>query len=216
MPVLVKKHQSCLFVHVPKTGGSSLEAAARRLGWTELLSIRRLHADQVRCFRSTPQHFHAAILESFLDCSRFDKVFLICRHPFERFKSEYYWQLTQRMTRDSPATWTSRVIAELDKDRWAFDNHLRPQHEFVLTSRRPAIFRLEEGGIDKALAHMDGEHEGRPSGVDLVPRIYRKVVGHGKKKRSFRTETIESEFETVRSKVEKIYEDDYKFFGYEC
>ena len=90
MSIFVKHGIRCLFVHIPKTGGTSVERSLRAFGWFEPLIVRAQHVTEVRYLKATPQHFHADLLEALFRWEEINLAFAICRHPFDRMKSEYY------------------------------------------------------------------------------------------------------------------------------
>ncbi len=211
MPILVKNGKSCLFIHIPKAGGSSFEAVAKKLGWTELISVRGFNSEEIKFLKSSPQHFHAEILDEILNYERLDKSMVLCREPFSRLKSEYYWQLAQGLHLSSPTVWLKESFDILENNPYVFDNHLRPQVEFMPRGVNVEIFRLEDGGIKKALLCLMGEEAGwrnrfRNSYVDFLMR-------HEKK--SKKNEEIEKEFLGLKGLIVERYAADYEFFGYE-
>lgn len=207
MPVLLKNDKSALFIHVPKCGGTSFEALARKIGWQEVFSIRGIHASKLGMFNCSPQHFHAELLQSIFDISRFDSVFSIVRHPFNRLKSEYYWQLKQGITTKTPDEWWHEVAKEFRQNPFIHDNHIRPQHEFLVECENLQIFRLEDDGISSALAHLPGS-----SFLDSAKRAV--LTGRIREKRSTYSDDIERQFSRLRPDIEAFYDADMRKLGY--
>ena len=88
MPVAVVNGRSVLFVHIPKTGGSSVERYLSRHG-SVLLQGNGRDAG-LRC---SAQHLHAEALASIDAADGHDWSFTIVRHPVARLVSEYRYQM---------------------------------------------------------------------------------------------------------------------------
>lgn len=68
-----------LFVHIPKTGGSTMEA------WLHDLGPRALrYPKKGEGLLTPPQHFHAALLERIVPPEFYDDAFCIVRDPLDR------------------------------------------------------------------------------------------------------------------------------------
>ena len=152
MPLMIKDNISSFFIHIPKCGGSSLERLMKNRGWLELLSIRGVHINQLKAMKCSPQHMHAELLKQIVCFDECEKVVSIIRDPKERLQSEYFWQLKQGITNLSPENWIDKTFEEYEKDPYIYDNHIRPQVEFIVEKTK--TFKLEEGGVYKALDYI--------------------------------------------------------------
>ncbi len=170
MPIFRRDGRSILFVHVPKTGGSSVERVFRDSGWSRHLLDGRMGPGTINHLRwCTPQHMHAAMLEANLRLDRFDLVFVLVRDPVARLCSEYLWRNRNRSPKvgQRPVErWARRALTAYERDPFVYDNHLRPQHEFLLPGAE--VHRFEDG-VDAALADLDARH--RLGLVRDVPRV---------------------------------------------
>lgn len=132
MPVFRKDSKKILFVHIPKTGGSSIEAMMKRSGWE-----CGFHRVQPPGFlKITPQHYHGELLQTIFDINKFDFCFSVVRDPVSRFISEYKYRNkhkynSQLTTQIDINKWAKGVFKKYQKNKSIFDNHLRPQSEFV-------------------------------------------------------------------------------------
>ncbi len=179
----------------------------RRLGWQEVFSVRGINASKLDMFKCTPQHFHADLLQRVFDFEQFDAALSIVRHPFDRLKSEYYWQRKQGDMTRTPHDWWSHTIKAFSQDPFIYDNHIRPQHEFLIGSRKLEIFKLEEGGLRSAVAHLPG--------TSLVERAKMSIQKLDiREKSSAYEERIETEFSEFRSEIESFYKEDMDKLGY--
>jgi hypothetical protein len=208
MPVFTKEGVRCLFIHIPKAGGTSLESALRRLGWADQLILHE-PITQVRHFKTSPQHFHGPLLEEIMRWEMLDGAFTICRHPFERLKSEFYWQQASGTAPSaSPSLWLQSVFDTFGRDPYAFDNHLRPQHEFLPAGRSVKVFKLEDAGVEQAVAFADGLSRASPLRRWMLDRFPRR-------RHSFeKSAAVEAEFSALRGRIEAAYAVDMAFFGY--
>lgn len=208
MPVLIKDHAAALFIHIPKCGGSSFARLAVAAGWQELFSIRGIHADRLNYFRCTPQHFHDELLTQVFDLDRFNAVVTIVRHPFNRLKSEYYWQHKQKATQAAPDTWWNDIRKAYRDNPFVLDNHIRPQTEFLVASDKLEIFQLEQDGLQRALRALPGY-----SFKDRVKSSLRDARQWEKK--SVYDDSTEVAFSRLRPEIEEFYAQDMARFCYE-
>lgn len=164
MPVLHAGGATVLFVHVPKTGGTSIATALRELG--QLAGVDG-HHDGSSGLPCSPQHFHAPLLRAVHEdfrapASPFAYAFMVVRDPFDRLVSEFRWRLARRagsgvvgryrrrvrlpgMAVDGElfADWFAEVSSAFAVDPFCLDNHIRPQSEFEVFSLE--VHRFEDG-----------------------------------------------------------------------
>ncbi len=171
MPSLTLPDRLIWFAHCPKTGGTSVEQlmvsrwgnAVDHLHWGWDLWWRRggwRMADPP----NSPQHLIWQDAVKQLPQMP-DVVFAVVRDPVARMESEYRWQRRHRR-----GTRLGRVLAHLPFGIWlrlmlavvrinpyAFDNHFRPQSDFV--PENATVFRLEAGlsPIAAWLSEVTGE-----------------------------------------------------------
>ena len=199
MPILVRKEKSVLFVHIPKCGGSSFLKAMNHRGWKELLSIRGLHANQLRFLRCSPQHLHAELLNQLIKPEAFDHIVTLVREPLSRLRSEYCWQKNQGMTDLQPDQWIEKTFAAFEKNPFLDDNHIRPQSDFLLNTDQP--FKLEEDGVHKALEAVSSITDGNVSAIEKV-------------KSTQKSPAILEAFEVAKHCIYEFYKRDYELLKY--
>lgn len=143
MPIIQLNDKYVLFIHIPKTGGASIEQAFRNFGKVSMFDARHNNPN----FHCSPQHFHLAPLKRLLPFDLFLYKFTIVRNPFSRLVSEYRMRFGNKFLKgDSiPAfdQWVESIFLEYKKNNWLYDNHIRPQTEFI--NNTLVIFRFEEG-----------------------------------------------------------------------
>ena len=192
MPSLRLPNQLIWFAHCPKAGGTSVErilvdtwgGRVAHLHWGWDLWWRNggwRHADPP----NSPQHLTWADAQQALDRHP-SAVFALVRDPVARLASEHRYQRHLRR-----GSWMGRAIAHLPFSMWlrlmlavqarhpfAFDNHLRPQSDFVPADAM--TFRLEDG-MEAPIAWLEAITEtrlpapsrhletGRPTSPDVDP-----------------------------------------------
>lgn len=140
---------------------------------------------------SSPQHLIWEDAERVLPCPP-DVVFALVRDPVDRMVSEYRFQREKRrgsrfgryLARLPFSLWLRLMLHLVRLNPYAFDNHLRPQSDFVPDGA--AIFRLEDGM--KPLGLWVAEQTGYPdnfptefpqhlSGTGVMPQISARDKG---------------------------------------
>lgn len=209
MPILLKNDKSCLFIHIPKTGGSNFLKTARAGLWRIEMSISGLRADQLRMLKCAPQHYHWELIRQVVRPERFDRIIAITRHPFSRFVSEYGWQKAQGLTDLSMAAWAEKTLEDYAADPYTADNHIRPQCEFIPESlpAKAEIFRLENKGVARAFREIStmAAPPARRAVLDALP-----VSG-----RSSSIKALPADLEQFREDLQSLYGRDFNRFGYD-
>lgn len=137
MPLFKINSKVVLFVHIPKTGGTSIEVALHKMGPT------CLHR-KVQGMPTPSQHFHAELLGALIPEDFCDYAFTVCRNPYARILSEYRHQAARDKHRgETLDRWIRRALKEYGRNPYLHHNHIRPQTEFLLP--RVEIFRFESG-----------------------------------------------------------------------
>lgn len=206
MPVFIKDERYVLFPHVPKTGGTSIERLFHRNGWNMFLRDAKVGKGSMHYVRRcSPQHMHAALLREVIDLSRVDLCFMVVRDPIARFRSEYAMRQKDPSRTDAASVeaWAERILARYERNPYALDNHIRPQHEFLLPDTE--VFRLEDT-LDAMMAQLNEQH-------DLgVPN----EVGHRLKSTDL-TGISSRDVEispTLEKTLRELYAEDYRQFGF--
>lgn len=144
MPVLSKDGKNFLFVHIPKTGGTTVEKTFQNAGFE--IKYRTSAGTPVnKVTRCTPQHFHGELLESIFHLDRFDGIFTVVRHPYTRIQSEYAMRTKkiEKYANKIVLKWLKRKTTEFSANPFVNDNHIRPQADFLVPKTQ--VFKLEDG-----------------------------------------------------------------------
>ncbi|MFT6988630.1 MAG: hypothetical protein ACJASL_000594 [Paraglaciecola sp.] len=179
MPILTKKGKRYYFAHVPKTAGTSLYVWFYRNGYEiENLSMHKgfgtytsfnneFMVEQFKIkgklanYRGSIQH---ATFDVWKNWGPFDGSFAIIRNPYSRYKSEikflfksYCAGIAEKQTASELACFRSALYKKIKKDfnndRSIFDNHIRPQKEFLDEDTR--IFSFESNWADELAQYLD-------------------------------------------------------------
>jgi hypothetical protein len=211
MPVLIRNDKTALFIHIPKTGGSSLEKNMADLGWREVLSIRGMPADRLKFIKASPQHFHAEILKDIFNFEKFSSIVAITRDPFNRLKSEYYWHFKNLDTWPDLEVWIKEIISRVRDEPNINDNHIRPQVDFLPQGVDVELFKLEDDGVLQAQIAICGGYEEKPK--TLIQRLRNQKNNHDKVSKYI--PEIEAAFAAQRTIIADFYAADYARFGYD-
>jgi hypothetical protein len=206
VPVFIKDQRYVLFPHVPKTGGTSIERLFQHNGWRMHLRDAKVGKGRLHYVRRcSPQHLHAAVLRELIDLSRVDLCFMVVRDPIARFRSEYAMR-QKDPTKSDPASvddWAGRILARYDRNPYTLDNHIRPQHEFLLPDTE--VFRLEDG-LDAMMASLNERHDlGVPT--EVGHRLKSKDR-HGLASRDVQLSP------DLEARLRDLYAEDYRQFGF--
>lgn len=208
MPVFRKDGRNILFVHIPKTGGSSIERAFRSSGYRSLYLDGKLGPSSWNHLRRCPpQHMHGELLELLFRLERFDHIFMVVRDPIARFRSEYLWRHRNKeeFTIDGPTVqrWAKKALRKHSGNPFAWHNHIRPQVDFLVPGI--TVFPFEEG-LDRVLDHLNSTWE-----LGLVNELPR--VREGEATTSFASKDVEITPE-LEDNLRDFYREDFVRFGY--
>ena len=215
MPIFSKANINILFIHIPKSAGSTIEKIGSDMGWKESFSVRGKSLKEIRYCKASLQHLHAKPLESILNLEQFDSIFTIVRNPFARFKSEYYWQRSQEITDLCVDDWIIDTFEKYRGNSYIYDNHIRPQVEFIPTGTNLEIFKLEDGGVEKAKEILYGLSKESANINSWVKRLTYFFTPERREKRSLKDPSIEARFAQNYDRIVEFYHQDYLKFSYE-
>jgi len=203
MPAYRINGKNVLFIHVPKTGGTSVERflagvspVSLHNGGVKLLRPVR----DARFTRSLPlQHFHGALLEAMFAPGFFDYAFMIVRDPLDRMTSEYRHSLKLGRidTRLAFDSWLRLSLAIARAAPNLRNNHYRPQADFICFGAE--VFKFEQG-VGQIMAQVAER-------LGVAPPA---SVPH--ERRSQGPEIAVSA--ASRERIRKAYAGDYAKFGY--
>ncbi len=139
MPLFRRGPQTVFFVHIPKTGGTSVEETFKSEGWIEALRMK----DALGYLPATPQHLQADLYTKLVPAQFYDYAFTVVRNPFARLASEYRMRKEEGSWSGGFGEWLDLRLREYAENPYVADNHLRPQVEFLVPDLQ--VFRFEDG-----------------------------------------------------------------------
>lgn len=200
MPIYTRREppQRVVFLHIPKTGGSSIEHAMRAAGYDQALYDGGAYLDP-------PQHWTADMLATSIK-DGFDIAFTVVRHPLDRLRSEYDYQCSSRhplrhvkvqplLTTADFDTWVNYVLDRYDADPSIYGHHMRPQVEYLLPG--VIVLRYEDGHLTRQV---------RSAGVPCGPVLNFNEAA---------ARTTPDVSEATMRRIRTVYAEDYRRFGYE-
>lgn len=199
MPFIETSGIRMLFIHIPKTGGTSIEKSMGNLAPLNLC-VRAI----LPFLKVPPEHFTYHNICALFGENFFDYVFTVVRNPYQRIESEFRMRsllAKERFFKELPKFpfWLEQTLDQAMRDRNVYANHLRPQIEFV--GEGINVFRYEDG-LDNVVNVIS-----KNTGVKLsLPE--EKIL----ETNDFKAE-IEWTSESIRL-VNCFYADDFKCFSY--
>nr|WP_240494010.1 sulfotransferase family 2 domain-containing protein [Paracoccus sp. SM22M-07] len=143
MPYLQHQGRRLLYLHVPKTGGSTVET------WLKTISPLHFHSVGVpAALCCVPQHFRMVDFKALFGKGYFDNAVMTVRNPYDRIPSEYrmrallagkvFWKAWP-----SFSLWLEANLEAAAENPFHLDNHMRPQWEFHGSDVE--VWRFEDG-----------------------------------------------------------------------
>jgi len=201
MPIFLKEGQAIFFVHVPKTGGRTIESRFMKSDYQ--LAYIDMEPTGLNRFRlCSPQHMDANQYTRLFDLSAFDFMFAVVREPVSRLKSELAMHLQIGFRNDVAQNdqWVLDGLKRYRENPYVYDNHLRPQSEFIV----PGIDVMKfEDGFDTIFSSIQSQH----IGISLVPGDTR--IGSRVEKSGFDSADVELSGSVVE-RVKDFYIADYR------
>lgn len=149
MPAYRINGRNVLFLHVPKTGGTTIERFLGAHSATSLhnggIKLLRPVRGSLMFFALPMQHFHGALIESMFGPGFFDYAFMVVRDPIERMKSEYrHSRVLWRPDAYMPfSPWIALALGLTHLTPNLRNNHFRRQVDFRCFGAE--VFRFEDG-----------------------------------------------------------------------
>jgi len=207
MPYFPK--QSVLYIHIPKTGGTSIEKYFaqkefqnkcnqdhivtcqdfRTQWWIKQLQHDDSYLYSLKNFKylsHSAQHMTVKEIKDVMDISRVKRIIVSVRDPYTRFLSDLMY-----VFQDRKYTNIDQMVEEYERqvlrDGYnAFDNHARPQHNFIEgLDKTYDIVKCETLTYDmQKLGYKDFDEKENTSNKDyttmITPKVREYVLKHYK------------------------------------
>lgn len=197
MPLFIQKKQKVLFLHIPKTGGTTVEEFLEQEFEMLCHSVGKPGALKV-----TPQHLQESDLRMIFNGVFWDYSFAIVRNPYDRIESEYFYRTKSAIKeygkRPGFSKWVLNNIANVKKNPYHLDNHLQPQCYFI--EEGTEVFYFEDG-----FPYIMNS---------LIEKLHLINVYEDKKKNASERKPVEWSIE-ARLAVNEFYVQDFQLFDYE-
>lgn len=132
MPLMLKHDTKIWFIHIPKTGGTSIVANLREMG----VQVKHIDEEPV-AHGVTLQHLTPEQLDHRISHWKNYPAFAVMRDPWHRTQSEYHYQRALGLTQhESMEDWLVQKLRAYRKDNSVDDNHIRPQVDFIREDTR--------------------------------------------------------------------------------
>lgn len=202
MPLYINNEQAVTFLHIPKTGGTTIESWLNETGKYQQVFFSQKKLEDMLV---TPQHLgYRTLTELTKTLNRpFEYKFAVVRNPFDRIVSEFFYRIklgSIQLGDNAESLFSPWVVHNLRKYKNTpdvLDNHLRPQTYFV--NDDVEIFKFEDG-IQNILGRVSNRL-GIPGDLQVEP----KKVGEKKEVQWS---------QTAIDMVLKSYEQDFEQFSY--
>lgn len=199
MPILKIRETNVYFIHIPKTGGETVERYLAQVGslgffWPKM--------DQT-LFQCTPQHFDVEMMAPLFPKNYFDYRFAVVRHPLDRVVSEYKMRVRTPFSKGrkipSFEAWFMQVLTIMARKPRVLDNHMNQQFKFVDDTTK--VFKFEDGIIE----NLKQVQQDLGVEFDFSKNIHRQ--------NSPKDIVIEMSDKTIL-KIADLYAEDFEAFGY--
>jgi len=199
---------SCLkLIHIPKTGGSSIEEAGPRSKhhWGKYDSTLKCKGEHTGCqgcsFWHLPPSWNTSLWDSYRSCD----TFCVVRNPMSRVVSEYRFKLNIARQQDKCSSehfqaWLQSNLKQ--KDRRHDDCHWVPQKDYVFSKEgaRTCTHVLRYENIEKEFSALMGAW-----GFNVPLQLHKKLYHN----------CHISLPESSRAEIREFFAEDFATFGYD-
>jgi len=202
MPLYLNNEQAITFLHIPKTGGTTIESWLNETGKYQQVFFSQKKLEDMLV---TPQHLgYGTLTELTKTLNRsFEYKFAVVRNPYDRIVSEFFYRIKLGSVQlgENPeslfSAWIVYNLKKYKKTPEVLDNHLRPQTYYI--NDDVEVFKFEDG-IQSVLNSV-----GNRIGIKKDVKVSPKKVGE---KKSVRWSP------TAVKMVLELYEHDFDRFDY--
>ncbi|MAE22110.1 MAG: hypothetical protein CMK92_06735 [Pseudomonas sp.] len=204
MPVFDCNGKQLVYVHIPKTGGTSVESFINEINDVKSMFFSNSVLEGMQV---TPQHLPLTTIKSVM--GRFynpDYIFTIVRNPYHRAESEFKYRMDLGLFKNIPFKekffniWLLYTVILESIAPGRLDNHMRPQSYFLTSD--VFIYKLEDG-MERAIESIKKE-------LGLESRAYESIAS-----KKVSTKRNLSWSRSSIKLVSSYYNDDFVNLGYD-
>lgn len=193
MPLFSNEKYRILLIHIPKTGGTSIEKYL-----SEQFKMSFFSPIPPVSMKICPQHLQITDLRILLG-NNWDYSFAFVRNPYTRIESEYFYR-TQHLKREPDfSTWVIKNLQVTKSNPFYLDNHMRPQTDFIDSD--VSLFKFESG-FDKVIEHLHEKFH-----IDISNKFPKENVSLNRREVTWSLEAL--------NLVNDFYANDFSQLGYE-
>lgn len=212
----ISYEHKCIFIHIPKTGGGSVEALLRLQP-----TLQNYYAldktiinfwDPINKYRgfSCPAHLPAPIIKSLNPLAYKDFYkFSIVRNPYDKILSEYCWKVREQYAPEESNShiflqnfkaWVNNLPEVFERPIYS---HLIPQHYYLYENNNllvDEVYRFEEGMKDIL--------------EKIAVKLNIKRFSAHQNKNKFSIDKNQFLTQKVKDIIYSLYAKDFEIFGY--
>jgi len=182
------------FIHVSKTGGQSIAAAANGQAQIKWGMMDTDYGKGIHCHRLLSDVKSPALKNDTMK-NKYD-WFMVVRNPYERAVSEYNWSGAEMDVN----VYLNRMISDIEMGFIESGQHITPQYKYLETKYTIHVLRFEN--LDEEFSQLMKKYN---YSIEL-----RKRINVSQKRASIKDLSLE----TIEY-INKVYEKDFTTFGYE-
>jgi len=195
MPIFKINNKRVLFIHIPKTGGTSIE------NWLSNFGEMQFYQPGIPTFmKCTPQHLTLNDFNVLFGDGFFDLIFAVVRNPYHRLISEYLFRTADQLKtfkkRVDFSDWLMLNLKEAKTNKHHLDNHLRPQTDFIDAQMK--IFKYENG-LEEVIKYLKKELK-----IRTGKKLSKLNKSNGKKTMSWSVEALNSSNQFFKNDFEQL------------
>ena len=194
--MVICHEKRCIYIHIPKTAGTSVEHFLRDGGLNsiELLGVRGGRSTH----HYTTMEIKNMFPESFLSYYKFS----IIRNPYDRLLSEYYWKYSNNKTKDEFLDFVADIMIKNKYFSNIYYDHFIPQYVFLYNK-----------SVKKLLVNQLFKYEDLEWVAGYLKRKLKISVDFPNLNKS--KNEIKEDWSCIqREKIYNLYKKDFELFSY--
>lgn len=138
------KNNNILFIHIPKTGGTSIETYFMKKSKSDSKELLISHIDtNFMNLGKSPQHLEFKTIKENanslnIDFNSLTKIITVVRNPYTRIISELFWNksINEKTSHQEVYNILLNIFKNFKDNENIYDNHIRPQYQYLMENQR--------------------------------------------------------------------------------